>query len=191
MATKPAIAAALKGLAANYNRQPDPALTDIWWLALQDVPDDRLSAAVGRIVARSRFFPTVAEVRDALGLNVQPLPDVTGICERLRGMCDYHPNHGTMLPSVERVRRELGEAIADAYGYIGPNRLEAVVFGGGGVGADIAGREFATALSTAQEAGQVVALPPVRETPRLSNASQSVFIDGVPDGGLRRLETGH
>ena len=163
MATKPAIAAALKGLAANYNRQPDPALPDIWWLALQDVPDDRLSAAVGRIVARSRFFPTVAEVRDALGLNVVEKPDTAAITSRIWSLAHYHPEYGTVPPSVTQVRTELGDTIADAYAVVGPDRL----FANSEVGRDIARREFTADLTTAADQGLSVALPPARPVPAL------------------------
>lgn len=179
MASKQAIATALKGLAANYGTALDPDLPDIWLLGLQDVEDAALMQAMGKVVATDEFFPKLARVRNLLGMNVQPLPDVNGIVERLRGMCDYHPNYGTTLPSVERVRAELGDAIADAYGFIGPKRLEAVVFSGEGVGADIAAREFGEHLQAAQKVGANVTLLPSTARKQLSNASQSVFLDGA------------
>lgn len=148
-------------------------------MALGDMTDEQLDYAVKRAVRECKFYPKPAELRDLAGVNSKPKPDVTGILARIKALTTYHPNTGDTLPSVERVREELGDAIANAYGYIGPRRLEAVVFEGVGVGADIAGREFATALEDAQDAGQVVALPPMREMRRLSNANQSVFVDGA------------
>jgi hypothetical protein len=178
MASKQAIATALKGLSANYRVSPDPDLPDIWLLGLQDVGDADLLRAIGKIVAEDEFFPKLARVRNVLGLNRKTPPDVTGILERIRALTTYHPNTGDTLPRVETVRDELGDAIANAYGFVGPNRLQAVVFGGSGVGADIAGREFADALEHAQEAGESVALPPVSQSKRLTAGRPSVTIYG-------------
>ncbi len=147
-------------------------------MALGDMTDEQLDYAVKRAVRECRFYPKPAELRDFAGVNVKPKPDVSGTLDRIRALVTYH--RGDQMPSVERVRESLGDAIANAYGYVGPQRLESVVLGGSGVGADIAGREFATALADAQESGQDVSLPPFREMKQLSNASQSVFIDGQP-----------
>ncbi len=170
MASKPAIATALKGLSANYNRELDPDLPAIWHLALSEVTDDQLNAAVARLVGRSKFFPTIADVRDALGLNDMPLPDVREILDRIRGLMTYHERTGEQMPTVERVRRALGDAIADAYGFVGPHRLEAAVFGANLTGADIAWREFATELKYAQSNGRSLTLPPLAEMYRLAYA---------------------
>ena len=186
MATKQAVATALKGLAANYGTPLDPALPDIWMLGLQDVEDAALMRAVGNLVATDEFFPKLARVRNVLGVNRKSPPNVTDICERIRGLCDYHPQYGTTLPSVERVRIELGDAVADAYGYIGPKRLEAVVFQGAGVGADIAGREFADALSEAQNAGADLTLLPSVARPMLAAPSITRYGER-PAIGFKRL----
>lgn len=189
MASKQAVASTLKALAANYSKALDPALPEVWFLAFQEVSDEALKAGVGKAVATLEFFPSVAGMRNVLGLNRKSPPNVTAICERIRGLCDYHPQYGTTLPSVERVRAELGDAVADAYGYIGPKRLEAVVFDGAGVGADIAGREFATALSEAQDAGADLTLLPPVARPMLS-ASGTTLYNVRPEQGFKRLTAG-
>lgn len=148
-------------------------------MALGDMTDEQLDYAVKRAVRECKFYPKPAELRDFAGVNAKPKPDVTGIISRIRGLVTFF-NGAEHMPSVELVRDQLGDAIANAYGFVGPRRLESVVFDGVGVGADIAAREFASALEGAQEAGQSVALPPLTEMKRLSNASQSLFIDGPP-----------
>lgn len=189
MASKQAIGAAMLGLAANYNRDIAPELVGIWMKALHDVTDEQLDVSVQRIVAESKFFPTVAEVREKAGANAQPLPDTDGILRRIRGLVTFDARYGESMPSVERVRDALGDAIADAYGFVGPRRLEAVVFGGSSVGVDIAAREFGSALQAAQKSGQVIALPSGAEVKQLSNREQSVFLsDAVPQRtGFKRL----
>lgn len=147
-------------------------------MALGDMTDEQLDYAVKRAVRECRFYPKPAELRDFAGVNAKPKPDVSGALDRIRALVTYY--NGEQMPSVERVRDALGDVIANAYGYVGPQRLEAVVLGGSGVGVDIAAREFATALSDAQASGQDIALPPLTAMPQLSNASQSLFLDGQP-----------
>lgn len=179
MATGEAIASVLHGFGITFRTPITKELAQTWIRALADVPDDLLQVAANRVVLECEFFPTPAKVRNLAGMNATQKPDVTGILNRIRGLTTYHPNIGDQMPSVERVRAELGDAIANAYGYIGPRRLEAVVFDGVGTGADIAAREFATALDDAQDAGQSVALPPMRQTKQIGTASQSVFYDNA------------
>lgn len=167
MASKKAIASVLNGLAANYSKALDPALPEIWFLAFGDVSDDQLNAAVGKVVASEEYFPTVAKMRNAMGLNKKALPDVAGIRERLRHMAAQNDDR---MPSVERVKLVLGEAIGNAYGFIGPNRLEGFVFDGFGVGTDIATREFADLLAAEQDNGADLTLLPVAEVLRLNAA---------------------
>jgi len=182
MASKQAIAAALKGLAANYRISLDPDLPDIWLLGLQDVDDEALMQAVGKIVARERFFPTIAVVRDALGLNRLDKPDTDGILARIWQLANYHPQWGTTPPSVGTVREHLGETIGDAYALVTGDRL----FNGNQTGRDIARREFADDLTTAAENGYSVALPAPNPVPML--ASGPVIYDDAPQrGGFKRI----
>ena len=183
MASKQAIATALKGMSANYGTALDPALPDIWMLALQDVEDADLLRAVGKIVATSEFFPRVASVRNALGLNRTEKPDVDGIVKRIWSLASYHPQYGTNPPSVGKVRDELGDTIADAYALVTPDRL----FANSEVGRDIARREFAADLATAAEQGYPVALPAPKPLPALP--SGPVVYNQTPErgGGFKRL----
>lgn len=154
-------------------------------LGCRELTDAELEAATARAVSSCTFRPQPAELVKLSGYK-PALPDVNGIVARLRGMCDYHPNYGTSLPSVERVRAELGDAIADAYGYIGPKRLESVVFGGEGVGADIAAREFGEHLLDAQKVGANVSLPAPVARPMLAAPSITLYGER-PDSGFKKL----
>lgn len=189
MATKAAIANAIKMLAVNFRHSPDPQLPDLWLAAFADLTDEQMQKATVAIVSTDDFFPTVKRVRDVLGLNHKPKPDVAGTFARLRALTTYHPNTGDTMPSVERVREELGDAIADAYGFVGPKRLEAAVFDGTGTGADIAAREFAEQLEAAQDAGLSVALPPMHAMKLLGHANQTASRSDQPQriGGMRPI----
>jgi len=151
----------------------------VYEMALSDLTDDQLQYATAKLVRDCTFFPKPVEIREAVGANAKPLPDVAGIVNRLRGLVTYHNGYEHM-PSVERVREHCGDAIAQAYGFVGPNRMEGVVFDGSGTGVNIAAREFAEQLADAQESGLPVALPPMQPVKQLISASQSVFIDGQP-----------
>lgn len=155
-------------------------------IGLRGLSDDQLDRATERAVSSCTFRPMPKDLL-ALVAEPKPLPDVRGILERLRGMCDYHPNYGTTLPSVQRVRNELGDAIADAYGFIGPKRLEAIVFDGEGVGADIAMREFADHLYAAQKDGADITLLPSVARPMLAAPSLTLYDNAPRGGGFKRL----
>jgi hypothetical protein len=184
MATKQAIATAIKGLSANYGTAPDPALPDIWMLGLQDVDDADLLRAVGKIVATSEFFPKVATIRNLLHRNRVEKPDVDGIISRIWSFASYHPVYGTHPPSVGKVRDELGDVIADAYALVTPDRL----FANSEIGRDIARREFADDLTTAAAQGHAVSLPAPTPVPALP--SGPVLYDQAPErgGGFKRLK---
>jgi hypothetical protein len=181
MPSRREIAKMLAVFAELYPRPITEQTAGVYEMALSDLTDDQIQYATAQLVRTATFFPKPAEIREAVGANVQPAPDTAGILNRIRGLVTYH-NGREYMPSVERVSEALGDAIAQAYGYVGPSRMEGVVFGGSGTGVDIAAREFATALAEAQDAGQCVALPPMRDTKQLSNANQSLFVDSRPNG---------
>lgn len=185
MASKQAVANAMVGLAANYNRDLAPELVGIWLKALADVTDESLDRAVQRIVAQSRFFPSVAEVREKAGANFKPKPDTEGIVAAIWSLASYHPQYGTTPPSVGLVREKLGETIAQAYGLVGANRM----FGGNETGRDIARREFARDLEVASEQGYDVALPSVPVTKRLASGSVTLYDDVPKPTGFKRLSS--
>ncbi len=186
MASNTAVAACLAVLKHLPSDSPVTAETVAFYaLGLRDLSDDALERATARAAASCTFRPQPAELIKLSG-HQPSLPDVDGIVSRLRGMCDYHPQYGTKMPSVERVRNELGDAIADAYGFVGPKRLEAVVFGGDGTGAEIAAREFAELLRDAQRDGADVQLLPPVARPMLAAPSVTLY-DERPTGGLKRL----
>jgi hypothetical protein len=151
----------------------------VYEMALSDLTDEQLQYATAKLVRDCTFFPKPVEIREAVGANAKPLPDVRGICDRIRGLVTYHNGYEHM-PSVERVREHCGDAIAQAYGLVGPARMEGVVFGGSGTGADIAAREFAAQLEAAQDAGLSVALPPMQAMKLLGHANQTASRSNQP-----------
>jgi hypothetical protein len=63
----------MKLLSAAYPRyQLDPATPDVWCAVLSDIDVDALSKGVAEIVCTSRWFPSVAEVRDAAFTASEP-----------------------------------------------------------------------------------------------------------------------
>lgn len=191
MATREAVVKTLAVFGALFPRDISPELVSIYHAALSDVSDDDLKLAMGKCVQTARFFPQPAELRDKVGANVKALPDMSAIHARLRSLV-FVTGRSEDLPSVEKVRAHCGDAIASAYGLVGPKRLEGFVFDGTGVGTDIAVREFAKAIADAQESGQDIALPPLPQVKQLGNASQSLFVDGAaPERGFQRLGAGN
>lgn len=183
MASKQAIASAMVGLAANYNRDIAPELVGIWLKALQDVTDESLDRAVQRIVAESKFFPSVAEVREKAGANYKPKPDTEGIVAAIWSLASYHPQYGTTPPSVGLVREKLGDTIAQAYAMVGSGRM----FGGNETGRDIARREFSKDLEVAAEQGCDISLPPTPVTKRLSGGAVTLYDEVPKPTGFQRI----
>jgi hypothetical protein len=187
MATREAVVKTLAVFGSLFPRDITPELVTIYHAALEDVTDPELTVAMAKCVKTAKFFPQPAELRDAVGANERSaLPDVAGICERIRGLVTHSAGYGESMPSVERVRQVLGDAIADAYGFVGPQRLEGVIFRGSGTGVDIARREFSDHLYAAQKDGQNIALPAPHATPLL-NAGAFTLPDAPRGGGFKRL----
>lgn len=169
MATPNAVGKCLALFGSIFPRDISPELTQVWIDAFSDVTDEQLGAVTRTAIKTAKYFPVPAELRDMLGANHRALPDVAGIRDRLRHMAAQNDDR---MPSVERVRLVLGPAIASAYSFIGPHRLEGFVFDGYGVGTDIATREFGDALSAEQDHGADLTLPSVADTLRLNAAPQ-------------------
>ena len=63
-------------LAAFPGEQTDPATgSQVFFLALQDIPDDALAFAVAEWLARGRKFPTIADLRELALSDEYPLPE--------------------------------------------------------------------------------------------------------------------
>jgi hypothetical protein len=159
MATHEALAKAMAVLGATLpTREVTPEMVTGYDLALEDMTDAQLSVAVKRAVAECRFFPAPAELRDFAGMpkaSDEPTPDVEGLLKNIWGHADYDPQYGTNPPRVEKVRDVFGDAVAEAYGYVGPGRL----FSSNETTWTIARRDFAEALRSAMLAHGERSLP--------------------------------
>lgn len=154
-------------------------------LALDEIDDATLELATKRAIKRCRFFPSPAELRDLVGANASDSIDLEPILERIRGLFSYLPNSGDQPPRVDAVRRELGDAIAAAYGTLGGGER---LFSANETTRAIARREFADELrAIARTQPAALQLPPAS-----ARALPAVEIYGEPQrdhnpSTLRRL----
>jgi hypothetical protein len=159
MASREAVAKTVAVLAATLgNREVTPAMIEGYAFALEDVEDGRLATAMRRALTDCKFFPTPSELRDFAGMPKaadEPTPDVEGLLKNIWGHADYDPQYGTTPPRVEVVRAVFGDAVAEAYGYVGPGRL----FSSNETTWTIARRDFAESLRSAMLAHGERTLP--------------------------------
>lgn len=144
--------AMVSGMAMLHEAYPTrditPKTTEVWSFLFADVPDAAFLAACSALaVERGRtFFPTPGELM-ALAVPPPPAPDVDGILTQIHDLGEYGPT-GWRYPSLQAIRAELGEAIADAYTEAGAGRCFADSDRSGlSVTRDIARRAFAEALT--------------------------------------------
>ena len=169
MASRRAVLAALTMFSRAFAGDVGPERVDLYAVALDDVSDEALAAAVVRLVREheGEFIPTPAAIRRAAGANVAPVVDVEAVVRKIDGLGSYNPNTGWCSPRVEVVRRAMGDAVADAYGAVGgPSRL----YGGDETGRSIALRDFGRELVGQVEARGPAALEPPPQRPLLSGA---------------------
>lgn len=147
MASDRVVASVLAMLHELYpTREITPTTLDAFAVAFADVSDDefrQLAVRAAREPGRS-FFPTPGDI---LGQRPSPVFDIDRILARVSGLGHHNPNRGWIYPTPEVVRRELGDAIADAYVGAGTTQCFAPESGdGSAVGRDIARRQFAKDL---------------------------------------------
>lgn len=160
MASTEAVSRAVRALAECFpHREITTDTVPVYAIALQDMTDADLDRAVKRALRTLKFFPAPAELRDLVGANAAPEINVEAILERIRGLFTYLPNSGDQAPRVETVRRELGDAIAAAYGALGGGER---LFSANETTRSIARREFADELRQfAKIDPTCLALPPI------------------------------
>jgi hypothetical protein len=161
MASHETVARALAIMQELWSREITPELVRIYRAALADVDDDTLLAAVRRALASCKFFPVPAELRHLAGVGrprLEPAPDVAELVRQIWGHAEDSPGYGQRPPRVELVRRVFGDSVAEAYGYVGPERL----FASNETTWQIARRDFAEELRASMSARAERALPPMR-----------------------------
>jgi hypothetical protein len=149
MASAEAIGTVLALLHEYYpNRPLSPNTLAAWRLAFVDIPDADLSAAV-MLVAKQpgrTFFPTPGEIFAVLTEKIAP-PPTEELLRSIQQLGFYTPQHGWINPRVDAVRECFGDAIASAYGYVGPGRL----YSDNDTTREIARRDFGLALLDAMD----------------------------------------
>lgn len=148
MASKRAVAVALAMLAEGRAATVTEATTNAWVMALDDITDAELGAAVRTYLRESedRFMPPPAALRK-LVLAARPRPveepraSAFEIVRTIERLAVSTPAGFVTWPRVESVRERFGDAVAHAYGYVGASRL----FADSPTTRDIALRDFAVA----------------------------------------------
>jgi hypothetical protein len=142
MASRRAVATALKLLARAFAGEVDEARIDVYFAALDDVGDEQLAAAVTLVIKESteRFIPPPGLIRKAV--SPTPAVDSAALIRRIAKLGQYSPHVGWIYPSVARVRDQLGDRIAYAYAAAGQERL----YSENATTVDIAKRDFEQAF---------------------------------------------
>lgn len=158
MASTKAVYASLKMLAHNFAGDVTREKAELWDAALRDVPDEALAVAIPKVIAThtGSFLPPVAVVRDAAGVNSQPVLDFEVALTRISDLGYHNPNRGWIYPRVQEVRSKLGDLIGDAYALAGGQRI----FADDEVSRSIAQREFRQELNRQAQSRGLLALPP-------------------------------
>lgn len=172
MATRTCVAKTMAVLGATFPRDITPELVAIYAQALDDLTDADLELALNRAVSTCRFFPVPAELRDFVGANAPARIELEPILERIRGLFTYTPTSGDQPPRVDEVRRELGDAIAQAYGTLGGGER---LFASNETTRAIARREFADelrAIARTNPAALQIPAPNMRALPAVEIYSE-------------------
>ena len=167
MATARGGEAALKLLATNFAGEVTVEKVKVWGAALGDVTDEQLGAAIPHIIKTHTgdFIPPVGVIREACGANDHAPIDTAAVIRRIDQLGEYSAHVGWCAPRVERVRAELGDAVADAYGAVGGGSR---LFCDDETGRTIAERDFMLALRSETAAEERRALPSGREPQRIA-----------------------
>lgn len=99
-------------LKAAYPRQPtDAATSEVYAGFLADLDYEAANEAIRRIITTSRFFPTIAEIREEVAENAVGLPSTT---EALALVLERH-----RLSDEEHAANPLPPAVQKAYRIVG------------------------------------------------------------------------
>lgn len=153
MSSNRGIANALAILAETFpTRGITERTVEVWRNVFQSVEDDALERAVVRLCREPgrTFFPSSGEVFAAIALDAPPV-NVLNVLHRIEQLGYYDPKRGWVYPTAERIRDELGQAIANAYSVAGGERVFAAEENDGkSITRDIALRKFEEGLNEAQ-----------------------------------------
>ena len=150
MASNRAVAESLALLAADRGGEISPLKVESWALALSEISDDELRSAVAQflVLDTGDFVPSVAKIY-ALCRPPKPI-DTEAMLYRISELGSHNPNIGWMYPSIDTIRRTLGDGIADAYAAAGASRCFAPESNGSTVTRDIARQAFAKGVKMTQ-----------------------------------------
>lgn len=146
MASKRAVATALKMLGRAFAGVVDEPRIEVYAAALEDLTDEELATAATLVIRNytGEFIPPPAVIRKAIA----PAPvavDAPSIIRRIEKLMTYNPNMGMLPPPTETVRTQLGEQAAYAYAAAGGPRL----FSDNETTREIAARDFQRAMAEA------------------------------------------
>jgi len=120
--TRAEFTSAMAPLAVNFNRPLDKPLLTVFWGAFQHCTPDEFRDAVTEVIRTERFFPTVATLRDAMGLQ-EPVSTLAEAGAVFALLCQagpkYDPHRGDYWPP---------QAVLDRFG---PQALAAFTAAGG------------------------------------------------------------
>lgn len=112
MANEREITGAIGVLTAGYpNYNMTPQTIKVYQRTLADIPADVLEAAVLHLVTTSRFFPTVAEIREAafnIMTNARQIPSAFEAWEEAIDHCRHSNYTGYSHPLIEKAVHVIG-----------------------------------------------------------------------------------
>lgn len=118
--------AAMAPLAVNYNRELTKPLMLTYWAEFQHILPDEFRDAVMYHIRTGKFFPTIADLRHALGLTVTTIATLTDAAttfEALLGTAPaYDPRHGDYW-TLEAVQEQFGAVALAAFMAAGGTRV--------------------------------------------------------------------
>lgn len=167
MASPKALGVAMKLLGRVFAGDITAEKMTTYAAALDDLSDAQVLASVDVLIKThaGQFLPVPAQIREACGANDRTPIDTDAIIRRIDRLGGYNPQTGWSAPRVETARKELGDAIADAYGSVGGGSR---LFCDDETGRTIAERDFMLALRTETAAEERRALPSGRKQERLA-----------------------
>lgn len=137
----------IEALAARYARDIPEVLNAIYLEQLGHMNDAQWVASVKRVIRTLPHFPTIEELSDAYPTTRPSRLEGALMFDRVLS-CKYTAESGSEVRSTTHIRKELGDAAADAFDAIGgQGRLHNMSVGD----AHFARREFAEYYSDARQ----------------------------------------
>lgn len=178
MASKATIAGILAFLHELFpTREFSDRTLDAWCLVFDDEWTDAEFTRCAKAAAKEpgrQFFPAPGDISAHRKI---PIVDADAVLRSIAKLGSHNPRQGWIYPNADRIREQLGDAIADAYLGAGGSLLFAQEDASGAtITADIARRTFTESLTTAQArqperplltAEQLLILPAPVETERV------------------------